>query len=386
MSTPHRLHRTRRLRPRRRGNILILSAIMMVMVAAFVAFAVDLGSLYVARCELQRCADSAAMAAAWDLIDESALTDSSNYLTLKSTSQSRAAEYALFNKVLSAAPTLPAADVEVGVLTDPTDPNGAIDLASTSAPNAVRVTVRRTSAQNGAIAFSFAKVLGVFSQDLTAQATAAMITNFEGFRTPGDGGNLGILPIALDDTTWTALLAGTGSDDYTWNEATGTVTAGSDGIKEVNLYPEGNGSPGNRGTVDIGSNNNSTEVLSRQIVDGITPDDLDHHGGELKFNENGELSLNGDTGISAGIKDDLISILGEPRIIPVFTEVNSPGNNANYTITKFVSVRVLEVKLTGSNSSKKVTVQPCTMVARGAIPSTTAGKSYYMYSPVWLVK
>src|SRR5687767_12772737 len=115
MATPHRSPRTRKLRCRRRGNILILSAVMMVMVAAFVAFAVDLGSLYVARCELQRCADSAAMAAAWDLVDEAAVTGDSNYLTLKNTSQSRAAEYALLNKVLSSAPALPAADVEVGV-------------------------------------------------------------------------------------------------------------------------------------------------------------------------------------------------------------------------------------------------------------------------------
>ena len=48
----------------------------------------------------------------------------------------------------------------------------------------------------------------------------------------------------------------------------------------------------------------------------------------MEFDANGKLYLNGDTGISAGVKDELASIIGKPRIIPVFESVSGNGNNA----------------------------------------------------------
>src|SRR4029079_6696526 len=148
---------------------------------------------------------------------------------------------------------------------------------------------------------------------------------------------------------------------------TKTISAGADGVKEVNLFPQGTGSPGNRGTVDIGSSNNSTADIARQIVYGISASDLAYLGGSIQFNSSGVLHLNGDTGISAGVKDELASIIGQPRLIPIFSSVVGPGNNADYTIVKFVGVRVLDVKLTGSMSTKHVTIQPCNVVIKGGI-------------------
>jgi Flp pilus assembly protein TadG len=385
-SVPNRPKHPGPRRSQRRGNIIVLSAIMMIMTAAFLAFAVDLGSLFVARCELQRAADAAALSAAWELIDEDALSGDTDYNVLKTDARNMAVQFATWNKVLQTTLQLPVTDIEIGYLANPMNPLAIIDTNSTNAPNTVRVTVRRTTLQNGPVTFGFARLLGIFHKDVQADATAVLLTNIQGFRVPGDGGNLGILPIALDEDTWDSLLAGDQQDNWTWNEATQTITSGPDGIQEVNLYPDGNGSPGNRGTVDIGSSNNSTSHLSSQIVNGITPADLDHPGGELKFDACGKLYLNGDTGISAGIKDDLAAIKGLPRTIPIFSQVEGPGNNAMYTIVKFVGIRVLDVKLTGSQSSKRVIVQPATMVARGAIPSTSSGKTDFLYSPVWLVR
>ena len=97
-------------------------------------------------------------------------------------------------------------------------------------------------------------------------------------------------------------------DKYSWDPSTHQVKPGPDGKLEVNLYPQGTDSPGNRGTVDIGGENNSTSDIARQIVDGISPADmqsLSDSGRQLEFNAEGELELNGDTGISAGVKDEL---------------------------------------------------------------------------------
>ena len=46
----------------RRGNITVLTAFLLVALVAIVAFAVDLGYLEVTKVELQRTADSAAIA------------------------------------------------------------------------------------------------------------------------------------------------------------------------------------------------------------------------------------------------------------------------------------------------------------------------------------
>ena len=58
----------------RRGNVLVLTVFMMMAIFALLACAIDLGYLEVVHTELQRTADSAAIAAAWELIDERALS------------------------------------------------------------------------------------------------------------------------------------------------------------------------------------------------------------------------------------------------------------------------------------------------------------------------
>ena len=110
-----------------------------------------------------------------------------------------------------------------------------------------------------------------------------------------------------------------------------------------------------------------------------------YHGGSLEFNDDGELELNGDTGISAGAKDELTSIKGEPRLIPIFSKVTGPGNNAQYTIVHWAGVRIMDVKLTGAMNQKRVTIQPCPMVVSGVIPSGESTSSF-VYTPVVLVK
>jgi Flp pilus assembly protein TadG len=371
---------------RRRGNVLVMTAFLMTVLMAFLAFAVDLGYLFSVRTELQRTADAAAIAAAWELIDKDGPAGSENPTTLSSTATATASEYAALNSVGNAAPTLDSSDVTVGYMSNPSNPSGSLVATPTGLlPNACKVRVQRTSNQNGSVNLFFARVIGFDEASLDAEATAAFDSSFSGFQAPADGSNLNILPFALDEDTWNSL-ATLGEDIWTYNANAKTVSAGADGIKEVNLYPQGTGMPGNRGTVDIGSSNNSTADIARQITSGVSASDLAHMGGSITFDGNGVLHLNGDTGISAGVKDELTSIIGKPRLIPVFRSVVGPGNNADYTIVKFVGVRVLDVNLTGSMSNKRLTIQPCNVVAKGGIYQAGAATTEYVYSPVRLVR
>jgi Flp pilus assembly protein TadG len=375
---------------RRRGNIVAMTAVLMIVLIAFVALAVDIGYLYTVRNELQRSADAAAIAATWELIDKDNQPPGTQTAdTLAANARTKAAQYAALNKVAASSPGLSNEDVSVGYMSNPSDPNSAmVATPYGKLPNAVFVRVQRTNDQNGRVPLFFARAIGFDSSTETAQATAAFRSGLVGFQMPSDGSNLNILPFALDEVTWNNL-SNTGNDSWTYNKSTKTVTAGCDGIKECNLFPQGTGVSGNRGTVDIGSSNNSTADLKRQITGGISQSDFDALTAQdrsLTFGADGTLTLTGDTGMSAGVKDDLTSIVGQPKIIPIFRTVSGPGNNAVYTIVKWVGVRVMYVKMTGSSSSKTITIQPCNVVAKGGVYSENGSGSDYVYSPVWLVR
>jgi hypothetical protein len=380
-------------------------AVMMAFMLTMVAFAVDVGYLVCARTDLQRTADAAAIAACWELrkAAPTAYPATTNITSTEvANARAQAVAYAALNKVLNQTTTINnnasnslSGDVVVGYLSNPSSPTCTMDTSQLAKDNAVKVTVWRSSAENGNVPLFFAKVLGLSSKTMSATATAAILGNINSFKMPSNGSNLGILPFALDLQTWNSLLAGTqtpgsdggtGYDNWSYNPSTGTVTSGHDNIRELNLFPQGTGSPGNRGTVDIGVSNNSTSNLVRQILNGVNQSDLNNIGGSLTFDANGHIFLTGNPGISAGVKSALASIIGQPRIIPIFDQVTGNGANAQYRIVEFVGVRILDVQLTGSMNSKHLTIQPADASTLGGSSNGGTPTSSYVYSPVWLVR
>tara|TARA_R110002049_G_scaffold2750_9_gene22368 strand:- start:38733 stop:39938 length:1206 start_codon:yes stop_codon:yes gene_type:complete len=367
---------------RRRGAAAVFGLILMVSLVVLVAITLDFSYIHVGETEMMRTADSAAMAGCWDLFEQK--KGRSEVFPQETLVHSEANRFSQMNLVGNDALTLAdVGDVELG--TYRAHQPGVFDQSNPLAFNAVRVTLRRQAATNGELPLFFGGITGRDTQSLQTVATAAMLTAIEGFYAPEAGeDNLEILPFALDLPSWLDTIAGNTDDNY--NGLTSNVTSGSDGVCETNLYPKGTGSPGNRGTVDIGGNNNSTNDIARQIVYGISAQDMQDLGKPLKFDANGELELNGDTGISAGVKDELASIIGQTRIIPIYTQVAGNGNNAMYTIVRFEGVRILDVKLTGKKTGKHLTIQPANVVARNVrIDYTGNQSSSHLFAPVMLV-
>jgi Flp pilus assembly protein TadG len=375
----------------RKGAITVLAAIFSIVLVGMIAFTVDFGYVFSAKEELQRSADASALAACWELGQR--LGSGSSTTAAAGYARTTAVQYVSQNRVLGGNMTLdsnvsnsPNGDIVFGYISDFTNPQSAFQTDGANGYNAVKIRLRKDSSMNGKVPYFFARVFGLQGQSLTSTATAGMISDVKGFKAPSDGTNVDILPYALDMQTWTSLVANSGCDNYCWNSNTKQVEAGCDGLVEVNLFPQGTGSPGNRGTVDIGSCNNSTSDIARQILHGISPSDFAQLGKPLEIPDGGTLTLNGDTGISAGVKDELASIMGQPRCIPIFSTVTGNGNNANYTIVKWQGIRIMNVKLTGSMSQKNVMVQVAPALAKGAIPGSTTGGSSNVYSPIALVK
>ncbi|HQU46434.1 MAG: hypothetical protein B7Z73_09155 [Planctomycetia bacterium 21-64-5] len=388
----HHIHNSRQ------GTVAVLACFLMMALLGLAAFAVDLGYMANSQTELQRAADATALAACNQLRYSGTPGTPINLANNVAAVPDTAAQYAAANKVCSSSPALASGDVVVGYMADPGQPGATIVTGGNlNDYNAVQVTVRRSSSTNGLIPAFFSKVFGQAGEAASASSTAAFIGNFSGFGIPTAGtgpgsgtGTLMFLPFALDLGTWNALQAGTGSDNWNWNATTQQVVSGSDGILECNLFPQGTGSPGNRGTVTIGSNN-GTSNLVRQIQYGLSASDLQSYGGSLSLDSTGNLYLPANPGISAGTKSALAAIIGQTRVIPIFSSVSGEGSNATYDIVQFVGVRVLDVNLTGSMSGKHLTVQPAWFFARGAIGASSGGSSntqntYGVYSPVWLVK
>ena len=95
--------------------------------------------------------------------------------------------------------------------------------------------------------------------------------------------------------------------------------------------------------------------------------------------------MNGDTGVSAGIKENLASIIGQSRILPLYSKVTGSGNNATYTIAALVGVTILEVDLTGSLSAKHITIQPSFCIDNNTVTGGTA-TSTFVYKPLALTR
>lgn len=363
----------------RRGAIAPLAALFLVLLAAMVAFSVDLGYVLVAKTQMQRSADSAAHAAVLEY------RSTSSPDTVFSQAKSCASDYVANNKILNVSATVDANDDVVVGKIDFDYPGSPMTYGNVNEYNAVRVRIRRNADCNGEIPLFFARVLGLESIALEVEATAAIIHSVGGFKIPPSGENVPFLPITITTDYWETELA-KATDNWNWDPVNGTVSAGTDGVAEVVLFPSDPDSSGNFGTVNVGTYANSTSHLSNQIRNGLSQADLDFHGGELKLDSNGELSLAGDPGLSAAIKDDLAAIAGQPVAIPLYQEVSGNGNNAVYTIVKFVGVRVMAVNLTGKD--KFVSIQPADLTYKGTVQADTGQQntSQQIYSPPVIVQ
>ncbi len=184
--------------------------------------------------------------------------------------------------------------------------------------------------------------------------------------------NAGILPIVLAQASYDAMLNGTTGDSFAFSSSTyfppgsNGVMNGSDGVTESVVYPVTSDNSGNWGTINFGVSNNSTSNLGSQIRNGMTPAQIlqEYPSGTVVVPH----EFSGDPGISAGIKDDLESIIGKSITVPVYDSTGGTGNNAWYHVSSFASVRVVAVSLTGN--PKYVVVQPAINTDPTAIPNT----------------
>ena len=326
----------------RRGSVLITIAAFMVVFIMIIAFAVDYGYLLVVRTDLQRAADAAALAAVWDLVP-----DELGNQTEAADQARTSARYYINQNVRSPdeSLTIPDADIQIGRYDPATINSGNVTLLNDGMLDAVRVTIRRDGNVNSAVPLFFGRVFGASRANVVVTATAVLRPS--NVLVPGNK----ILPFAFDINQWDLM-----------NPGDERVMYGDGQIEDG----DGNPIPGNWGTLDVGDNANSTSDLRDQIERGLRQDDLDILAeqlgpyGEPRIPNNKQLPtpvwVQGEPGLSTGMRQALDNVLNEPRLIPLIDEVvGSGGNNSEYQIVGWGVVEVIEVRLNGNN--KHVTIK-----------------------------
>lgn len=153
---PHR----RKKGVERRGSITVLAAVFLVVVIAFMAFSIDYGYIVVTESDLQNAADAGAMSGARALNDgrEEAILAAKNWA----------------GKNIAAGQSVAVADedVEIGRWDADAATFTVVPANSSDAPNAVRVTCRRTSGRGNPLNLFFAPIIGTDSANLTVSAIA----------------------------------------------------------------------------------------------------------------------------------------------------------------------------------------------------------------------
>ncbi len=346
----------KRRRKRRSGTALVFSVFLMIVLFAFLALAVDVGYLCVVRTELQRTADVGALGGAGALYrPDATLASAGYYLPPDPTAARQAAR-----QIVRQNPTggrlvdvdlnlanAPAGDIVIGQLLNPADQSGSLD-ATASTPNTVRVRVPLvTGGINGTVQLFFARMLGIDSTDMSASAMATIWYP-------------ALLPFVTSEDNWNTLGSGGAGDQYAYRPGSGSfgVVGGCDGVAEIVMFPGpwGTGEglpPGNFGVIQIGPEGLVLSALRRQIDQGPSVQDMASHGGRLQAGDR----VSGRTGIKSAAKHaflgghadgrDFSGILGRVRQLPLYESVSGNGDNAAYTLTRFVAVRVMAIRLDG---------------------------------------
>ena len=381
---------------KRRGAIAPLAAILMVFLLGMVAFALDIGYILMAKTEAQSTADAAALAGMsklMNLLQTASMEKGSNnrFRPVQTSDHLNLAKeeviaYANNNKIAGDTVEIQLADIEIGFMANPV--SMASDVIETSnwparPYNTVRVTVKRDDVHyGGKLTLIFGKMVGLQSVEITATATAAFqvgTPRFRGNYSMMQGEDLvqnygGILPFTVEQAQWNALYnsTSTGTVSYTnFNGQTETMqitdnfkkdgTAGTDGNREIKMFPS-NTTEGNFGTINftLTKFGNSTQTLENLIINGPSESDWPALTTILGATTTNPVAVNGDPGISGGMENAVQSIIGKPRILPLFSNVSGSGNNAFYNLIGFVPIRIVAADLSSGN--KYIQFQPAVAV------------------------
>ena len=343
------------------------------------ALIVDRIWLETAKLELIIAAESASLAACAELVNDGVLV-ANNSTSLRLNNALEVAGSIAAQNVVGGVPvtlnTAPEGDVLFGNLVQQSE--GIQFVESDANPTTVVVTARRTRSNNNPVAMFLSGVIGIPHGDVAARVEATVGNDVIGLR-PMSGTPIPALPIAILDVdpagiridTWNyAIETGQGVDQYSFDSATHTVVASSDGIPELVLQSQASGNSSNSPNVqllDLGTGL-SDSGTSRQFQTGVSVIDLQLLGGEIIVGQGVTASFNSSPEFTAAQLTGFQDLIGQTRICFLYSNsaVQSQTTSNVATCTEIVAVRVMSVS-SQSDGSCAITIQPAVMTSRNLV-------------------
>lgn len=380
-------HDPRNQRPisyKRRAAAVVMVAVTLPVLFGVAALTVDVAYLYNIKHDLQRSADAGALAGASALTSDAMMqirmgTGGSALGNLVSTVEDRSVLFSSLNPTLGTSTTvITTEEITLGRL-DMNFATGSIQTGGApSQYNAVQVLARRTSdSPNGPVNLLFAQIFGLTISEVSVTATAAFDDRMAGFDTSSYPG--GLLPFTVDENVFEMDFA-SGSDQFTFDAAAETVSTGSDGIREIKLYPHDT-APGNFGLLNIGTPNQGVPALRDHIENGVPPEDFEAEVGTVVlifYDDDGDAityQITGDPGLKVSLQSSIETQVGKVVGFFLHNAVTDNGANTTYTITELRFGRLMEVRLQGPSSQRGLWVQPVSFWGSGVNVSANAPSS-----------
>lgn len=387
---------SRPMKSTRRGAIIPMTALMLVILIGMVAFAVDTSYVVMTQSQLQNSADAAALAGAQQLVTnypiyaapgQSANNKSSLAASAATAARATAKTYGAANGAGDLASlTYLDSDIEVGF----TAANGTYTAYTSGGnyPNTVKVRSRRDTSANNSLKLFFGPVLGTQSVPLSAPATATLYTGTVGsFRYPSTG-NTAILPFTYDVNHWKNFVD-TGKDPD------GNTTYDSNSTKNpvIQVYPSIKYT-GNFGQLSLDDANVGSSQMRTWVQDGMTSAELGvlYSKGLLPLSSHDPNAWDwqGSTGFESSLIQSVNNYVGKTFWLPLFKPVNSSqssyvpgvgtGSGYNFNIVAFVPVKVVQPQ----NSNRQVYLQSVSLIDSAAnydsssiTPAGTGTSSYF---------
>jgi hypothetical protein len=416
----------------RTGAVAILAAIMMVMLMGMVALAIDLGYIILTKTSMQAATDAACLSGGTELIEGMGINPiPAEFVSVSAATIAKQYAALHPNGDIDTSYIDPDRDVRFGYAVYQKSSGEWQRYWETQIPgvggyNMIGVTLRRHISQSpngdGPLPLIFAPVLGRFVSRLETTATAVIMPANGSRIGIGDDSTSDILPFVVRKTLWQKYrraqsyyevhglpndplqireIIDNDTNNYRDSDPTGEplfghwvqlnnrepifkqdfadlwscecqcdeknslTTFGPDGYLEIDIFPRDDYTSGNFGTVDIGAGSNSTDDIARQILHGVNEKDLSYLPNETLSLP---VTLEGDTGVSAGIKDELASIYGQCRAMLLFSHLERPGNNAIFDVVDMAGIRVMHVEMTGALDFKHLAVQLCQSTLGNSTP------------------
>ncbi len=304
-----------------------------VVVLAAAAMTIDVGHAFVAQARLQNASDSAALAAALELMSQ--FRGGESYSSAKAAATYEATALKDLN--------YPEAGILVYFGTWGADGEFLVydgDDWPQSGTMAVRATTfRDTTAPGGRLELLFAPVVGLADVELRRSAVAGIGTNI---RTVYEG----LSPFAIYEDDVPALG------------------------EPMTIYPISEPVPGCFGLLNLDGGSLGTPEIIDWILNG-------YDGGFTIDPVDGYTFFEGSPGFRAAIEGAVQQRIGEVLTVCVYDEVTGQGANAHFRLVRFLALTIMECDLTGGDQHIDTRIEYLTPIHDAAVGGSTTSPNLY---------